>query len=282
MRKRKQARSRLNAALFRMVTGKEPREAIAFIEANKDSIDFTDGELLLECARSGSVALLKSALRCGGSIDVRFNGYTLTHAAVASAQPECVRFVLTEGGPPDEETISGNGETPLYLNSSECRLDLGEEATRKARVSIARELMAHGANPNLVGDHSETPLFLALKHQNQALATFLVRNGAVPTGNAAVDLEVLCAAVELGSLALLRELIENGWDPKRLPSDPLALPLSFAVQAENFGMVKLLVEHGADPERKAYFSEAAIDLAREAKDKRILRFLERHMDEASN
>jgi ankyrin repeat protein len=132
-----------------------------------------------------------------------------------------------------------------------------------------------GANPNIVAFDSSTPVTEALTHRNLPLTMFLVRNGAKPTKSAGLSAEVLSLAVEAGSLPLLKELIQAGWDPKRLPRKPLLNPLSTAVKAENYRLVKLLVDNGADPSRASAFQAAPLALAAGAKDERILRYLQR-------
>jgi ankyrin repeat protein len=210
----------------------------------------------------------------------RANLYTelvLGDAASAKARlqknPEAVR---QKGG-------VQNWEPLLYV----CHTCLHEEAPERAAglVAIARDLLAHGADPNGKYDfnwHPELPrtvLWGALSAVGHLpLAEVLLEAGANPTDG--VSLHINAGMGNLAALELLhrygvdvngipggvpplrylltwgrdptgpRWLLEHGADPNLSWGEQDDAPLHMAAQRWNLEMVELLVRHGADVNRR--------------------------------
>lgn len=120
---------------------------------------------------------------------------------------------------------------------------LAELAVATGDASVVQRLLAHEALPDANGDGA--PLVLALHARHPDLAHALLAAGADPTPKAAL-LEPFRAAIALGSVGGVRMLLDHGADPN--VSGPLARrPLHIALDMEKFAIAERLIEAGADP-----------------------------------
>jgi ankyrin repeat protein len=148
-------------------------------------------------------------------------------------------------------------------------------AAREGDVGLARMLVAAGADVNAVGGDGKTALALAIFNGNYDAATYLVDSGAdVNKADAqrftplfwAVDRRNMETApnfpwmVTSDPLPLIRKMLDTGANPNALvnntprarmregsPRIVFATALMRAAIAADLELVKLLLEHGADP-----------------------------------
>lgn len=116
---------------------------------------------------------------------------------------------------PQLEAIDGWGRTPLYFAV--------DYAADKEAVDI---LLNKGANPNIYNENGRPVLFSALEMKRYEIAKNLLKHGAY------VDMEVTGASDIVGFY-------------------PIYIPLGFCVANNDLECVSLLLDHGADVNKKS-------------------------------
>ncbi|KAJ5369033.1 Ankyrin repeat-containing protein [Penicillium cataractarum] len=211
-----------------------------------------------------------------GALHIFARGYIWWHK-------EALKYLLAKGADPDLK--DGRGRTPLQLTV--------KSAYHGAYMSkdIMRILLDNGANPNLTDEHGISPLDEKIK--DPEVTELLVRYGGKP--NRPDRSSTLCKAVTDRDLQGVRDILEWGQDPNVLPPEepkksdssnqaggsskrrrvnlfgmgrihqdrPQGYPLELAVTGifdenrarEALPIVRLLLEHGADPFKQSKRNE---------------------------
>ena len=233
--------------------------------------------VLMTCARTGSADAVSALLAHGaGNINARESsrGQTALMWAVAHRHPDVVRVLLANGADvlarsdvshllvPTNAYASGlsgrdtaempvGGFTPLLF------------AARQGDVESARILLDAGANVNDTAPDGISVLVLAAHSGHTKLVEFLLERGA-DADAAEVGYAALHAAVLRGDIEMLTALLGHGADPDarltkgtRVPRDTThwvlssylagATPFLLAAKYAEPEIMKILVEHGADP-----------------------------------
>ncbi len=120
------------------------------------------------------------------------------------------------------------------------------DAARDGALAAVSELIAQGADVNLVASDGSTALLWAAYHHHAEMAQALLEAGADP--NAANDFGVtpLLQASRTGDAAVIRALLDGGADVALAHPEGLT-PLTAAAGTGRVDAVQLLLERGADP-----------------------------------
>jgi ankyrin repeat protein len=195
-----------------------------------------EGEtVLMTAARTGRVDAVTALVARGAEIDARehVHGQTALMWAAAENHADAARALIEAGAqldvqseifdPPARWSLSSlvkGGFTALMF------------AARQGALDAARVLVAAGANLNLAEPDGITPLLLATINGHYDLAAFLVESGADVNRTDQAGVSALYQAVDMHTLEFAANRPPPRW-PNRIDS---------------VGLVKVLLEHGADPE----------------------------------
>ncbi len=168
-------------------------------------------------------------------------------------------------------------------------------AARDGRLEIVRTLLAGGADVNQTDANDITPLIMAITNNHPTVAGFLIEHGAdirasdwwgrtalwaaVETRNMDLDNATFVNSIDREPfLGLIRALLERGADPnvrmKEVPPIRRAFlrvtgslawvdftgqtPFLTAALAGDVGVMRLLLEHGADPQIPTFDGTTAL------------------------
>ncbi|RMD78508.1 MAG: hypothetical protein D6809_05650, partial [Gammaproteobacteria bacterium] len=224
--------------------------------------------------------------------------HQLLLAAAAAGSLEGVRAVLREGADPNAMARSTGYATPLLA------------AVEGGSLAVVRALVEAGADPNRIpvgfrawtwtgsllpaavrpaaeaAARGESPLTLALREGREAIALYLLDQGADPrlaNGQAETPLELAAGA---GAVRVLRRLLAAGLDPDghRVAPRPFNhvpgneglrrdSPLLRAVGQGREEAARLLLEEGADPNLPGLEGRTPLLVAAAAGDEAMVRLL---------
>ena len=228
---------------------------------------------LMTCARTGSAAAVTALLDHGAVVQAReaSHGQTALMWAAAQADPDVVRILLAHGadpharsdvhllpvslgegdpfGPPVMEPQRGS--TPLLF------------AVRHGHVENARLLLDAGADVNQTAPNGQSALVTASFSGQGEVAAFLLERGADPNA-AEAGYTALHTAVSRGDQELVKALVAHGADVNsRITKGSRqkrninwyalsatltgATPFWLAAKYAEVDIMRVLVEHGADP-----------------------------------
>jgi len=117
-----------------------------------------------------------------------------------------------------------------------------QRAAAAGDMEEVQRLIDGGADPNRAGSDGETPLIAALRTDRPQATAALLAAGAEPSHDA-IDV-----AVRYERRDGLIAMIEAGGDPDTRNSWSTKSLLEIATEQSDAGLVKLLLEHGADPD----------------------------------
>lgn len=173
----------------------------------------------------------------------------------------------------------GGGLTPLVF------------AAREGDLESAKALLDAGANVNQTTEYNWTPLLTAVNNRNYTLATFLIDRGADPniankggwtplylaTDNRNIEGgDYPVPKADLDHLDMIRTLLEAGANPNARVKDNTLTRTIFtmqwffedgatafvrASQSSDTALMRLLLEHGADPKLPTANNDNAITAA---------------------
>jgi uncharacterized protein len=150
--------------------------------------------------------------------------------AARSNDLESVRILLAAGA--DVNQVTNYGWSPLLI------------ATQNRYYQLASYLLDHGANPNLANKGGWAPLYLAIDNRNIEGGDYPVRKPDMDT------LEYIKKLVDKGANVNWR-VQESTWFRTVFTSQWVhedgATPFWRAAQSSDLAVMKLLLDHGADP-----------------------------------
>jgi len=207
------------------------------------------GEQLRLAATDGNVAGIRDALSDGASVnDVDADGYTALHCATMSKNPQAVRTLLSAGA--NVHVANARHVTPFAL------------AISLQSPDIAHQLLDRGADPNERMGNDATALYIACINGDEKTVDVLLRAGAkvnLATSSGGTPL-IACVCATENAAAVLVQLLRAGADVNAADEHGFTALMDAAIrdQAE---LVKILLQHGADPDRVDQNGRSARELA---------------------
>ena len=236
--------------------------------ANPSAALSTGETALMAAAHTGKVDVVSALLAYGADVNAHEDErrQTALMRAVAEGHSEVVEVLIENGA--DVHARSTGGFTPLLF------------AARAGHLDSARMLFAAGADLNEATPDGHTALLVASASMmaisafeysltvtpsgHEALAVFLLDNGADPASADNLGTTALHAAVQTGKLELVTALLAHGANPNaQLVKSPPPLAGDFVSYRNYVGatpfwlaaaarepvveMMRLLVAAGADP-----------------------------------
>ncbi|HVH10117.1 MAG TPA: ankyrin repeat domain-containing protein [Gemmatimonadales bacterium] len=228
--------------------------------------DPNDGVTLPLAASAGDIPVLEALLAHGASVDQAWvtDGSTPLYAILNWSNTPAGALWLLEHGADPNAVFSGNGETPLHV------------VARAWDVTLAKAMLAHGADISRKRTDGRTPYALAAMNGNQALADWLLAQGASPDmaevdrlvatcrrGERGAAAALLAAhpelrdaltdehytafhqAAERGDVEALETMLACGFDPNRPDASIGKTVLHSAAMAGSPDAVRVLLAHGA-------------------------------------
>ncbi len=122
------------------------------------------------------------------------------------------------------------------------------EATRDGDREQVRALIDAGADLDAQGDNGETPLITAIIGGHVLVASLLIDRGAGIQARNKGGFTPLHAAAYANAVEIAGQLLSRGADVKDQMNQAGVTPLSVASEEGHPGLVKVLIDHGADLE----------------------------------
>ena len=203
-------------------------------------------------AEYGHVHLAQFLLEKGINIETKgYYGTTALHRAVTAGQESVVSLLLQEGA--DVQAESDDGKTALHRAA-----DAGQEA-------LVRLLIQHGADIEAKSLYGKTALFRAAEHGYHEVVRLLLKNGADINTESNDGSSALHKAAEYGHETLTKILLQPTSSSQAIAIDAKnglgRTPLYLAVRAEHDGVVRLLLDAGADVDAFGSYGESALYVA---------------------
>lgn len=238
--------------------------------------DVSQIEQLVEAIDAGSTSEAMALLDLSPSLAKETYGDELAiHCAIRASNQPVIERLVSLGT--DVNAAGSNGQTPLHY------------AIRARQIDLVRLLLDRGSTPTILDESEISPLLLAARSGESAIADELLSRGAILDLHSAVALgrlndvrrilqeqtaalantrykaDLLSDAIYVNSaeiVALLLELPGIDVHAYGLSGD---MPLVAAVSSSdtNPDIVRLLLAHGADPNRPDKRGSTAIDRATE-------------------
>ena len=285
--------------------------------ADVNAADSNGNTALHRAAQNGSPELVSLLLAHKADVNAKDkNGSTPLHLAAASGNVAAIQALVAAKA--DVNARNKYGETPLLLaarnqkrEAAEALLAAGADpnlvvtaadniarnlgpltyAVAVGDASLTRDLLDHGANPNLTAGNwpmsaaqqtglysyssgTTTALDGACLMGNAPLAKLLLDHGADPNARNGQQQTPLLSQV-VDKPEILRLLLEHKADPK-LTNQYGDTPLHAAVRSGNTNSVALLVAHGAEINARDNAGNTPLHLAVTARNKDLVEFLLTH------
>lgn len=214
-----------------------------------------DNPPVFDAVHRGNLEIVKMLVDAGARVDGLFQGYGLLAAAIMQKNAALFEFLWEQKarfeGALQAVAQSGNLEHLERLLAAGADIDeCGVEdpplltAASCGRTAMVQRLISAGAQLEARGQFGNTALGEAVSNGQFDCARVLLENGAHL--DACADSSIVAAAIWAQRTATLRLLLEHGADPNEAHGDHPA-PLFLAISAGKPKMVQALLEHGADP-----------------------------------
>jgi ankyrin repeat protein len=220
---------------------------------------------LMTAARTGSVPAIEALLARGASVNAKegWKGQTALMWAAAENNADAVKTLIEAGA--DVKVRTRSGALSAYLF-----------AARAGHIDVARILLDAGANIDETLPDGTSALLLTIMNAHYETAAFLVKRGADPNAdaqgwaplhqvvwsrrpNTGSNIPGAILTGGLDSLELVRTLLQHGANvntrQKKEPKDGFrnmldrigSTPFLLAAKSADVPLMRLLLEHGANP-----------------------------------
>ena len=167
--------------------------------------------------------------------------------ALHDSDVNAVKYLLENGPEPNFLLVAGTGPDTAVV------LPLHTAALKS--LEITKLLLEHGAQVDTTFLFSGTALQRVVKEGRHELklpiARLLIQSGANINAENDVSGTALIAAIEIQDSTLVRLLLEHGADPNQTGKyNYLYLPLELAFRRGDFGIISMLREYGANKETR--------------------------------
>lgn len=219
----------------------------------------SDGNTALHCAcQRGLEPITKLLLEYGADPNISAPHWTPLPWALDDNKEKIVCLLLQYGA--DSDFIMNNGDTSLVY-----------ACNRNTLPSIVQEMLEYGANPNAKDKNGNTPLQVACQGNRPEIVKILLAHGADPNLlgrelpidsvirfpgclelliRASVNLKASKGLMELATyhnqIDVVRMLLDAGLDPNEKRMDTYT-PLGTAIRDKHPEIIPLLLSRGADP-----------------------------------
>ncbi len=146
-------------------------------------------------------------------------------------------------------------------------------AAAEGNLPEVTELVERGIDPNVSVTDGGTPLIAAVRHGHDNVVEALLNAGAEPTQDA-ID-----AALRYERHEMVLDMVEAGADPDTRNTWSTKSLLELATERDDVESVRVLLEHGADPNQapgESPFSTPALQVATRRGNVEIVRLLLEH------
>lgn len=175
-------------------------------------------------------ALVHLLVKGGANVNAVYtDGQTPLSLVVSSdtISIHCVKLLLDAGACPDVCNLDGS--TPLHI------------ATERGDIQSTLHLLAANANPNVRDHFEQSPLWIAVHHNNYELSNLLVQFGAeVNFRNRQKKVPLVLLPILAQSLDILELLLKNG-AKIRTEGKMGQTPLYLAVGYRNLDLIRILL-----------------------------------------
>jgi ankyrin repeat protein len=191
----------------------------------------------------------------------------------AAANGNMKMVLLLSDMVPDFNMLGGCDEDTTALQA----------AIQNRHVDVVRELLARGADPSVSGWYYPAPLTMAIQQDNAELMNLLLEKGAVANTSAGASGQwVGCTLnIPIGSgkddVALL--LLSRGADPNFQGDGNALFPIQTAVKTKNARAVEYLAEHKANLDNRNITTGTSLMMAVEADNEGLVNLL---LDKGAN
>lgn len=192
---------------------------------------------LMEAATKGDLARVRDLLAKGA--DVNAMGRSGLTALMAAANAEVAEALIARGA-----DVNVKGPTGLTALT---------HAVDWNRIDVALVLLARGADPNAKGSSGSRVLRDAAVRGQTSVVRALLEKGADPNAKDEVGMTALLHAAERGDSAVLEALLDKGADPNATDRYGQPALIVAAERGDEAG-VRALLRKGADPKAVARFS----------------------------
>lgn len=198
-------------------------------------IDTQWKKIMIASSHFPNVSRAKELLSKGANIDAIEGGITALTRAVLMGDNELFEFLLKNGANPN----IGTDNTPLIV------------AAQMGYINIAKLLIKYGADPNFQREMGYTALIGAAESTDCDMIALLLENGADPNiqdedGITALY-EISYENDDIDRIKCIELLLKYGADPNIQCFMNKRTPFMLAVKNNDFDIVKILLENGADP-----------------------------------